>query len=90
MAQGMEESSVADPSFLLDQLVMHDGEMGGCTAEADPSELEPETQCFPEGRPLRRSGSLIRPQSRSYGQEVHKIISQKRLRERSLLLIMML
>jgi hypothetical protein len=43
MAQGMEESSVADPSPLLDQLVMHDGEVGGCTAEADPPELEPET-----------------------------------------------
>jgi len=37
------------------------GEMGGCTAEADHPELEPETQRFPEGRPLRRSGfgSLI-------------------------------
>ncbi len=67
MAQGMEESSVADPSFLLDQLVMHDGEMGGCTAEADPPELEPETQRFLERRPLRRSEPLIRPHSRSDG-----------------------
>ena len=43
MAQGMEEASVADPPLLLDQLVMHDGDVSGCTAEADPSQLAPET-----------------------------------------------
>ena len=43
MAQRMEEASVADPPFLLDQLVMHDGDVSGCTAEADPSQLAPET-----------------------------------------------
>jgi hypothetical protein len=77
MAQGMEESPVADPPLLLDQLVMHDGEVGGCTAEADPSELEPETQRFPEGRPLWRSESFIPRHSRSKRQGVDKIISQK-------------
>ncbi len=43
MAQRMEEASVADPSLLLDQLVMHDGDVSGGTAEADPSQLAPET-----------------------------------------------
>ena len=65
MAQGMEEPSVADPPPLLDQLVMHDSDVSSCTAEADPAQLEPETQRFPKGRPLRRSESPIRPDSRS-------------------------
>jgi len=54
MAQRMEEASVADPSLLLDQLVMHDGDVSGCTAEADPSQLAPETERCPKGRSLRR------------------------------------
>jgi len=40
------------------QLVMHVGEMGA-TAEADPPELEQTSQRFPEGTPLRRSGSYL-------------------------------
>ena len=55
MAQRMEEASVADPPFLLDQLVMHDGDVSGCTAEADPSQLAPETQRFLKGRSLQRT-----------------------------------
>ena len=43
MAQRMEEGSVADPPLLLDQFVMHDGNVSGCAAEADPSQLAPET-----------------------------------------------
>ena len=43
MAQRVQESLIADPPLLLDQLVMHDGDVSGCTAEADPSQLEPET-----------------------------------------------
>ena len=43
MAQPMEEASVADPPLLLDQLVMHDGNVSGRAAEADPSPLAPET-----------------------------------------------
>jgi len=43
MAQRMKEPSVADPTLLLDQLVVHDGNVSGGTAEADPSQLEPET-----------------------------------------------
>jgi len=52
MAQRMEEASVADPPLLLDQLVMHDGDVSGGTAEGDPSQLAPETQRCPKGRPL--------------------------------------
>jgi len=52
MAQRMEEASVADPPLLLDQLVMHDGDVSGCTAEADPSQLAPETQRCLKGRSL--------------------------------------
>jgi len=43
MAQRMEEASVADPPLLLDQLVMHDGDVSGCTPETDPPQLAPET-----------------------------------------------
>ena len=43
MAKRMEEASVAYPPLLLDQLVMHDGDVSGCTAEADPAQLAPET-----------------------------------------------
>jgi hypothetical protein len=39
----MQEASVADPALLLDQLVMHNGDVSGRTAEADPSQLAPET-----------------------------------------------
>ena len=43
MGQRMEEASAADPPLLLDQLVMHDGNMSSRAAEADPSQLAPET-----------------------------------------------
>lgn len=43
MAQRMEEAAAADPPLLLDQLVVHDGDVSGCTGEADPSQLAPET-----------------------------------------------
>ena len=74
MAQGMEENSVADPPLLLNQLILHNGDMSSGTAEADPPELEPETQCFRERRPLRRSEPLIRslpgPQSKRSIKEI--------------------
>jgi len=44
----MKEPSITDPPLLLDQLVVHDGDMSGGTAKADPSQLEPETQRFVE------------------------------------------
>jgi hypothetical protein len=53
MAQCMEEASVADPPLLLNQLVMHNGDVSGCTAEADPSQLAPETQRGAKGRSLQ-------------------------------------
>jgi len=43
MAQRMEEGSVAHPPLLVDQLVMHDGNVSSCSTEADPSQLAPET-----------------------------------------------
>src|SRR5580698_5195141 len=52
MAQRMEEASVADPPLLLDQLIMHDGDVSGCTAEADPPQLAPEMQRCLKGRSL--------------------------------------
>jgi len=58
MAQRMEEASVADPSLLLNQLVMHDGDVSSSTAEADPSQLAPETQRSLKGRLLR---GIFRP-----------------------------
>jgi hypothetical protein len=48
MAQRMKEPSITDPPLLLDQFVMHDGDVGCCTAEADPPQLKPKPQRFPE------------------------------------------
>ncbi len=53
MAQRMEKASVADPPLLLDQLVVHNGDVSGCAAEADPSQLAPETQRCLKGRSLQ-------------------------------------
>ena len=55
MTQGMEEAGIADPALLLDQVVVHDGDVGRGAAEADPSELEPEPQGFLERRPLHKT-----------------------------------
>ena len=62
MAQRMEESSIADPPLLLNQVVVHDGDVSRRAAEGDPSQLEPETQGFPEGgsRHCRKSFNLRR------------------------------
>jgi hypothetical protein len=38
---------------------MHDGDVSCRAAEADPSQLEPETQRFPEGWSLRCSEKFI-------------------------------
>ncbi len=65
MAQRMKKPSVADPPLLLDQLVVPDGYVSGGTAEADPSQLEPETQRCPERRSRRRSDSFIPWDSRA-------------------------
>jgi len=46
-----EEPSVADPSLLLDQFVMHDGNVSRSAAKGDPSQLEPKPECLPERRP---------------------------------------
>ena len=48
MAQRMKESSIADPPPLLDQFLLQDGDVRCRTAEADPSQLEPEPQRFPK------------------------------------------
>jgi hypothetical protein len=48
MAQRKKKLSVTDPPLLLDQFVMHDGDVSCGAAEADPSQLEPEPQRFPE------------------------------------------
>ena len=53
MAERMEEASVAYPPLLLDQLVMHHGDVSGGTAEGDPSQLAPETERCLKGRSLQ-------------------------------------
>jgi len=65
MAQRMKKPSVADPPLFLDQLVVHDGNVSGGTAETDPSQLEPETPRCSEGRSRRRSDSFIPCDSRA-------------------------
>ena len=64
MAQGMKELSVTDPPFLLDQFVMHDGDVSCRAAEADPSQLGPEAQRFPEWGALDRVARFILRYSR--------------------------
>lgn len=59
MAQCMKELSVTDPPLLLDQVVMHDGDVSRRATEADPSQLEPEPQRFPEWGALRRAARFI-------------------------------
>jgi hypothetical protein len=59
MAQHMKESSITDPPLLLDQFVMHDGDVGGGTAEADPPKLEPKPQRFPERGALYRRDWVV-------------------------------
>ena len=54
MAQRMKEPSITDPPFLLDQFVMHDGDVGRRAPEADPPQLEPKPQRFLERGPLHR------------------------------------
>lgn len=39
MAQRVEESSVADPSPLLDPLLVHNGDLSRCAGEPDPPRL---------------------------------------------------
>ena len=58
MTQRMKEIAVADPSLLLDQFVMHDGDVSRRAAEGDPSQLEPEPQCLLECRPGHSSRKL--------------------------------
>ncbi len=58
MTQCMEEAGVANPPLFLDQFVMHDGDVSCRAAEADPSQLEPELQRFPEARSLHCSERL--------------------------------
>jgi hypothetical protein len=59
MAQSMKELSVTDPPLLPDQFVMHDGDVSCRATEADPSQLEPEPQRFPEGWALHRAARFI-------------------------------
>lgn len=42
MAQRVEESSVVDPSPLLDLLLVHNGDLSRWAGEPDPPQLEPE------------------------------------------------
>jgi hypothetical protein len=76
MAQCMEEHSVADPPPLLDQFVVHDGDVSGCAAEADPSQLEPETECCHEGRSLGHSELFMPRHYKSRERDVDKRIFQ--------------
>jgi len=59
MAQRMKEPSITDPPLLLDQFVMHDGYVGCRATEADPPQLEPKPQRFPERWSLRRRDWVV-------------------------------
>jgi hypothetical protein len=56
----MEEHGIADPPLLYNQVVMHDGNVSRCPSKADPSQLEPKSQRFLEGRPLHWERNLHR------------------------------
>ena len=59
MAQRMKEPSITDPPLLLDQFFMHDGDVGCRTAEADPPQLEPKPQRFPDRGSLHRRDRIV-------------------------------
>jgi hypothetical protein len=65
MAQRMEEAGVADPPLLLNQVVVHDGDVSRRAAKANPSQLEPETQRLLERRSLHLSRIVDLAASRS-------------------------
>jgi hypothetical protein len=58
MTQCVEEAGIADPALLLNQVVVHDGDVGRRAAEADPSQLEPEPQRLLERRLLHHTGMV--------------------------------
>ena len=59
MAQCVKELSVTDPPFLLDQLLVHDGDVSCRAPEADPPQLEPKPQRFPQAGLRHRIGKFI-------------------------------
>ena len=59
MAQRMKEPSITDPPLLLDQFVMHDGDVGRRAAETNPPQLEPKPQRFPERWSLHRRDRVV-------------------------------
>ena len=56
--EGMKESTFGDPAASFDQLFMHDRDLTGGPAEADESQFQPESQCFPERNGFRKDGPV--------------------------------
>src|SRR5205809_814214 len=44
VVERVQEASLGDPALLLDELAMHDCDLPGRTAEADPAEFPPVAQ----------------------------------------------
>jgi len=68
MAQRMEEHSIADPPLLLNQLILHDGDMSSGTAEAiHPNLNQKRSASAKEGRcgaASRLSGRIPGPKGK--------------------------
>src|SRR5438067_1049172 len=54
VVERVQEARLGDPAFLLDQLAMHDRDLSGRAAEADPAELPPIGECLAARRRQRR------------------------------------
>src|SRR5439155_11483044 len=54
VVQGVQEPGVADPAPALHQLLVHDRDLPGGTAEVDEAELDPEHRRLTEGDPVDR------------------------------------
>src|SRR5262249_33505365 len=54
VVERVQEAPFRDPALLLDQLAMHDRDLAGWTAEADPAELPPVAERLGATRNLRR------------------------------------
>src|SRR5947207_3272594 len=61
VVERVQEARFGDPAFLLDQLAMHDRDLPGRAAEADPAELPPVGERLAARRRLRRAGCQMSP-----------------------------
>src|SRR2546430_8169239 len=79
----VQEASLGDPALLLDELAMHDRDLPGRTAEADPAEFPPVAQRLGACRRSRFSAVRIHPIQRDRGADFRRAEFIRPLRQMS-------